>query len=48
VRRIVGIVAIALVAATGCAELGLPDGAVGAPGGPTATGNAPAAKVPAA
>ena len=31
-RRIVGIVAIALVAATGCAELGLPDGAVGAPG----------------
>jgi uncharacterized protein DUF1524 len=47
VRRIVGIVAIALVAATGCAELGLPDGAAGAPGGPVATGNAPAAKVPA-
>ena len=47
-RRIVGIVAIVLVAATGCAELGLPDGAVGAPGGPAATGNAPMAKVPAA
>jgi hypothetical protein len=47
----VGIVAIALVAATGCAELGLPAdgaGAGGAPGGPAATGNAPAATVPAA
>jgi hypothetical protein len=49
VRRIVGLVAIALVAATGCAELGLPaDGAPGAPDGPVATGNAPAATVPAA
>jgi hypothetical protein len=52
VRRIVGIVVIALAAATGCAELGLPaDGArgpAGAPDGPTATGNAPAADVPAA
>lgn len=48
-RRIVGIVAIALVAATiGCAELGLPaGGSAGVPGGPAATGNAPAAKVPA-
>ena len=48
-RRIVGIAAIALVAVTGCAELGLPsDDAVGAPGGPSATGNAQAATVPAA
>lgn len=48
-RRIVAIVAIALVAVTGCAELGLPaDGAAGAPGGPAATGSAPAAEVPAA
>jgi hypothetical protein len=48
VRRIVGIAAIVLVAATGCAELGLPDGAIGAPAGPAMTGNAPAAKVPGA
>jgi Protein of unknown function (DUF1524) len=50
VRRIVGIVAIAVVAASGCAELGLPaeGGAAGAPGGPAVTGNAPAANVPAA
>ena len=48
-RRTAGIVAIALVAATGCAELGLPsDGGVGAPDGPAVTGTAPAAKVPAA
>ena len=47
-RRIVGIVAIALATATGCAELGLPDGATGVPGGPAETGNAPAATVPAA
>jgi len=48
VRRIAGVVAIALVAVTGCAELGLPaDGAAGAPGGPAVTGNAPAANVPA-
>ena len=31
-----------------CAELDLPDGAIGAPGGPAATGTAPAATVPAA
>jgi hypothetical protein len=48
VRRIVGILAIALVSVTGCAELDLPDGAIGAPGGPAATGTAPAATVPAA
>jgi hypothetical protein len=48
----VGIVAIAaaLATATACEGLGLPaDGsATGVPGGPAATGNAPAAKVPAA
>jgi uncharacterized protein DUF1524 len=48
VRRIVGTLAIALVAVTGCAELNLPDGTVGAPSGPAATGNAPVAAVPAA
>jgi hypothetical protein len=48
VRRIVGTLAIALVAVTGCAELNLPDGTVGAPSGPAATWNAPVAAVPAA
>ena len=46
VRRVVGIAAVAvvLVAVPACEDLGLPAG--GATGGPSATGNAPAAKVP--
>ena len=50
VRRMVGIVAIAVAlgTATACEGLELPGRAAGAPGGPSATGNAPAAKVPAA
>ncbi len=48
-RRMAGIAAIALVAVAGCAELDLPaDGAASVPGGPVATGSAPAAAVPAA
>src|SRR3954469_22397430 len=47
-RRVGGGPVLALVAVPGCAELGLPDGAVGAPGGPAVTGTAPAATVPAA
>ena len=47
-RRVAWMLAIALVAVTGCAELDLPDGAAGAPGGPASTGNAPVTTVPAA